>query len=157
MIPDVAVSFFSPAALARPKSRTLSNSEPSGRDVTKMSRGFRSRWTIFAACASATPAMACIKYSTAVSCGSRPRSARIDPRSRPVRYSITMNGVPSGNRATSWTRTQWSPASRTAARASRRKRRTESSFAACSGRIQLDGRCVTDGTCHLLLHALRLT
>jgi hypothetical protein len=65
-------------------------SMPPGSRATKRFAGFRSRWTIPIACASAIASQACSRKSTAVSTGSGPCCSRRSDRSPPSRYSITM-------------------------------------------------------------------
>ena len=48
------------ASFEMPKSSSLTRTEPSERFARKRFAGFRSRWTIPAACASARPSQACI-------------------------------------------------------------------------------------------------
>lgn len=81
-----------PVSLEIPKSSTLTACSPSDRTTQKRFAGFRSRWTIPIAWASAIASQACSTNSTACSTGNAPRSLSHAERSRPSRYSMTMYG-----------------------------------------------------------------
>ena len=137
MMAAVAVSAGSAPSLASvsfeiPKSSSFTHGAPSARRVTNRFEGLRSRWTMPAACTSASASHACSAISHASSTASGPpfRSAS---RSAPSRCSITRNGVPSFIVPTSLTRATWSLFTRAATRASRRKRSTASALRLASG------------------------
>ena len=111
-------------SLARPKSRTLTSSPPAASLVTNKLDGFRSRWTMFSACAAHTASQTCSRQSIAAATGSGPSRSSFSRRSWPTRYSITRYGSPDVKVPASRTRTTWALFTRAAACASRRNRAT---------------------------------
>ena len=100
--------------------------------------GFRSRWMMPTACASATASAACSNMSTDSSMGNGPRSASTADRSLPSRNSMTMKGSPDSSLETSNTRATCSLRSLTEALASRRNRASASGFVASLAQHHLD-------------------
>jgi hypothetical protein len=117
---------LSPAAmiLAMPKSSTLTKSGLSRRGSTITFSGLRSRWITPWACASARAESTCAPMRTMRGSGNGKSSATTRPRSRPARYSMAMNSVPSSLSPKSSTAIEFWWLRRDAARASRWKRWT---------------------------------